>query len=139
MDIQGFLKDTSIHNLQIITSGESSQDQTELLHSERIAEILKCLEEIADVIIIDSPPALLTADATILSNRADGVILVIRAGKSKRKALRRALVDLEEANANILGCIYNQTHKDHNLATYKRRKQERSLIQHLKARINNVD
>jgi capsular exopolysaccharide synthesis family protein len=126
IDIQKYLKNTSINNLKIITSGESSQDQSELLRSERISEILKCLEEKADVIIIDSPPALLTADATILSNRADGVILVLRAGKTRRKALRQTLVDLEEANANILGCIYNQIHKDNNLATYKRRKQERS-------------
>jgi capsular exopolysaccharide synthesis family protein len=134
--IQDCLKKTSIDNLQIITGGETSQDQTERLSAERISEILKTLQDQAEIIIIDSPPVLLTADAAILSNRADGVIVVVRAGKSKRKAVRQALIDLQEANANILGCIYNQVSKDNNSAIYTRHKQEKTLIQHLKALLN---
>jgi non-specific protein-tyrosine kinase len=121
-----------------MTSGESNQDQSEQLQSERISEILYQLEEIADVIIIDSPPALLTADATILSNRGDGVILVVRAGKTKRGAIRQTLFDLQEANANLLGCIYNQVNKDNALALYNRHKKQGNLIQHLKA-LKNIE
>jgi len=137
-DIGFYLKSTAIDHLQIITSGESIHDPSERLRSERISEILDYLKEKAEVIIIDSPPALLTADSTILSNRADGVIVVVRAGQSKRRAIRQILSDLSEANATLLGCIYNQVHKDNNLAIYKRHKQEKNLIQHLKALFNST-
>ena len=130
---QYYLKNTSINNLQIITGGESSQDPSDQLSSERIFEILENLKAKADLIIIDSPPALLAADAMILSNWADGVIVVIRAGKSKRRAIRQTLIDLQEANANLLGCIYNQVNQDINLAVYRRHKKETNPIQQFKA------
>ncbi len=133
--MQSILKKTSIDNLQLITSGESSQDQSDLLRSERISQILEYLKGKADLVIIDSPPALLTADAAILSSQADGVIVVIRARKSTRKAIRQTFNELQEANANLLGCIYNQIHKDNRLDIYKRQNQENIKRQHLKASI----
>jgi capsular exopolysaccharide synthesis family protein len=133
IDIGVYLKSTSIENLHVITSGVSSQNHSEQLRSERIAEILKILEKKADVIIIDSPPALLTADTTVLANRADGVILVIRAEKSKGRAIKQTLIDLQVSNAHLVGCIFNQAQKDNNIAMYNKRKQEKNLIQQLKA------
>jgi len=137
-DIHNCLKSTSINNLLIMTSGELSPGQSERLSSERMSSILKQLEQMAYVVIIDSPPALLNADAMILANRAGGVIVVVRAGKSKRKAIRQTLIDLQEANANLIGCIYNQIHKRQHLSHLYRHKQEKNLIQHLKALVNIV-
>lgn len=117
------LKPTSIENLHVITAGESAQNELEQMNSDRISAVLTTLEQYAEVIIIDSPPALLTADAMTLSNRADGAIVVVRAGKTKRKALRQTLIDMQEANANVIGCIYNQPRKENNLAAYKRHRQ----------------
>ena len=137
-DIDYCLKTTSIDNLRIITNGVSSQNQSERLHVERLSEILKCLEEKADVIIIDSPPALLTVDAMILSNRVDGVVLEIRAGKSKLSEIRQTLKELQEANAHLLGCIYNQFPKDSPFAIYTRHEQGKNLIYHLKTLVNKA-
>lgn len=105
INIPEYLKDTPISNLKIITSGEISQDQNIRLRPESITEILLCLEEYADVIIIDSPPAMLNADAALLSNTAGQAILVVRAAKSKRRDVKQTLIDLQEADANLLGCI----------------------------------
>lgn len=122
-DISSCLKETSVENLHVITSGEFSHAELERMSSERISTVLKKLDPLAEVIIIDSPPALLTADAMVLSNRADGVIVVARAGQTKRRAIRQMLVDLQEANAKLIGCIYNQPNKEHVLTQYKRHKQ----------------
>ncbi len=132
-DINMCLKHTSVNNLRVITSGESSQNELEQLSSERIAAVLKRLAQHAEVVIIDSPPALLTADAMILSNCADGVIVVVCANKTKRRALRQTMIDLQEANANVIGCIYNQPQKENNLAAYKRHKQGFGLIRALRS------
>jgi capsular exopolysaccharide synthesis family protein len=128
-DVQECLQRTSLANLQVITSGKASHDQSERLHPEHISKILKHLEEKADVIIIDSPPVLLTADAVILSNQADGVIIAARAGKSKPKAIRQALIDLHEANAKLLGCVFYQTHEDNSIASYRKYKREKNRIE----------
>jgi non-specific protein-tyrosine kinase len=136
MDIEYCLKDTEIKNLQIITSGETSQDQSDRLLSERISEILEFLKEQVELIIIDSPPALLAADASILANRADGVVIVVRAGKSKRRPIRQTIIDLKEANANILGYIFNQTNKEVDIAAYayRKRPQEKNLFKRIRFR-----
>gem|GEM_PF-2966272 len=133
-EFDGYLKGTRIENLQIITNGRPLLNSSELLGSGRMSGIIKYLEGIADVIIFDSPPALLAADATILSNLADGVILVIRAGKSRCKAIRQTLSDLQKANANLLGCICNHMVKETSMEYYKGYGYipERTLIKNIK-------
>jgi capsular exopolysaccharide synthesis family protein len=137
MAIQDCLKPTLINNLQLMTSGEAIQDQSDQLLAERIAEIFDYLKEEVDLVIIDGPPALLAADASILSNQAEGAILVVRAGKTKRRAIKQTLSDLEEANANLIGCIYNQVHKDIPITPYKRSRQEKNLFRQLKGLFNH--
>jgi Mrp family chromosome partitioning ATPase len=81
---------------------------------------------------------LLTVDAMILSNRVDGVILEIRAGKSKLSAIRQTLKELQEANAHLLGYIYNQYPKENPFAFYTRHEQGKNLIYHLKTLVNKA-
>jgi non-specific protein-tyrosine kinase len=105
--IDDCLKKTWVNNLQVITSGQATPDPSERLGSSRMREILTRLKEIADIVIFDSPSALLFADAVVLSNQVDGVIVVIRAGKTKRSAIRQTLFDLQIAKANLLGSVFN--------------------------------
>jgi non-specific protein-tyrosine kinase len=71
------------------------------------------------VVIFDSPPELLVADTSLLCNRVDGVVLVIRAGKSKRRWIQQTILDMEKANANLMGCIVNQPLKSGSFDTYQ--------------------
>lgn len=105
------LKHTSVNNLQILTSGIPLPDPSERLGSERMAEILMDLKENAEIVIFDSPPVLVFADATVLSRRMDGLILVIRAGKSGRGAINQTIFDLQNTAADLLGIIFNQSPK----------------------------
>lgn len=112
-------KNAQIPNLRILNSGTLPPTTTqalggglppspsELLGSHRMTQLLKDLSELADVVILDSPPARTVADAVVLSNKVDGVLLVLEPARSKRQDLREAIANLQQANAHVLGAIFN--------------------------------
>jgi non-specific protein-tyrosine kinase len=107
-EITGYLRSTSLSNLQLITSGFPPPNPSELLGSQRMTQLLARLCELADVVILDSPPAAAFADAVVLSNRVDGVILVTEAGKTRRDIARRAISNLQQAGGHLLGAVLNR-------------------------------
>ena len=128
MKIEECVKSTSVNNLQILTSGEPLPDPSSQLGSERMEEIIRDLKKIADIVIFDTPPVLVFADAITLSRRIDGIIMVIRAGKSTRSAVNQTLLDLQNANANLLGSIFNQSPKSDTFSVNKVYMQERPQL-----------
>ena len=62
----------------------------------------------ADVVIFDSPPVLVAADAAILASQMDGTIMVVETGVTKKANARRALALLRQARATLLGVAYNK-------------------------------
>ena len=69
-----------------------------------------------DMIIIDSPPILSVADAVILSAVTDGVVLVVNAGSTPRPAIQRAIQQLSDVEAKLIGCVLN--HMDFEKESY---------------------
>jgi Mrp family chromosome partitioning ATPase len=61
----------------------------------------------ADVVLIDSPPLLAVSDALPLTSLVDGVVLVVRAGVTQRRALLRAKEQLDRAGARVVGILVN--------------------------------
>ncbi|MFT4235191.1 MAG: polysaccharide biosynthesis tyrosine autokinase, partial [Microbacterium sp.] len=93
--------------LQVLTSGVLPPNPTQLLSSERMADVLKQVREDYDVILIDTAPVNLVSDALLLANVSDGFVVVARIGKTKREALRRAISALEATRTPVLGIISN--------------------------------
>jgi Mrp family chromosome partitioning ATPase len=60
-----------------------------------------------DHIVIDSSPILSVTDARILATVVDGVILVIKGGKTPKQAVQRSKRLLQEVDANIIGVVLN--------------------------------
>jgi non-specific protein-tyrosine kinase len=60
-----------------------------------------------DVVLIDAPPLLPVTDAAVVSTAADGAILVVRHGKTKREQVKRALESLAAVDARLLGAVLN--------------------------------
>lgn len=108
LEVNGHLANTEIENLQVLTSGEIPPNPSELLGSQRMGQLLDRLSELADVLIFDSPPVLAVADATILSTRVDGLVLVTEAGQTRRDAARQAIDHLQQAGATLLGGVLNR-------------------------------
>jgi capsular exopolysaccharide synthesis family protein len=98
------LLDTHIDYLMLLPAGAIP---SELLESYRMLTLLEELKASFDVIIIDSPPALVVTDAHILASKCDGIVFVIRSGKTKKEMARKALAYLSYTKARILGVVLN--------------------------------
>jgi non-specific protein-tyrosine kinase len=70
-------------------------------------ELLHELAQQADVILIDSPPVLPVADAAVLAGGVDGVLLVLEAGRTRQEVARRAVENLRQVGANLIGVVLN--------------------------------
>ncbi len=107
MAISHLLQETTIPGLQVMTTGPLPPNPAELLGSRRMQEIMLELREQADIVIIDSPPISAVSDALILTNQSDGVLLVVKAGKTSRTLARKALNTLRQVKASVIGTVYN--------------------------------
>jgi capsular exopolysaccharide synthesis family protein len=94
-------------NIEVITSGDLPPNPAELLGSTRMEQILDEIRSSSDMIIIDTPPSLVS-DSTILSAKVDGVILVIQSGKTNIAHARAALEQLNRVDARVLGVVLNR-------------------------------
>jgi capsular exopolysaccharide synthesis family protein len=101
-------------NLSVITTGPIPPNSSELLGSARMKHLMDRLREEYDVIIMDTPPILPVTDAVVASSLADGVILVVQAGRTRGGEVRHAQEVLEAAHANLLGVVLNRARRPMN-------------------------
>jgi hypothetical protein len=73
--------------------------------------VLEELTQRADVVLVDGPPLLAVADTAALASSVDGVLLVLRAGRTRRAAAQRAVEQLQQVEANLLGVVLNDVSK----------------------------
>jgi succinoglycan biosynthesis transport protein ExoP len=106
-DLQECIAETGIANLHVLPSGPLPPNPSELLGSQRMQDLLHELAQQADVMLIDSPPVLPVADAAVLARRVDGVLLVLEAGRTRQEAARRAVENLRQVGANLIGVVLN--------------------------------
>lgn len=107
--VDKMLKPTVLTNLMLLPSGPLPPNPAELLGSHRMQELLEALKLKADIVVIDSPPITVISDAVVLSTRADGVLMVYRAGKTRLETARNALNALGQVKARVLGAVLNGT------------------------------
>ncbi|MCB0182382.1 MAG: polysaccharide biosynthesis tyrosine autokinase, partial [Anaerolineae bacterium] len=93
-NIDPYLKPTQTKNLYVITSGTMPPNPSELLGSQRMADLIDALRNMADIVLYDSPPVLAVADALVLAHQVDGVALVVQAKKTRLGGARQALMTL---------------------------------------------
>jgi capsular exopolysaccharide synthesis family protein len=94
--------------LSAIPSGPIPPNPSELLGTARMIALLEQLKELADMVVIDSPPLLPVADAAILAHISDGTILVALHGKVRRDQVSRSVEQLDAVGARLLGSVLNR-------------------------------
>jgi len=94
-------------SLGVITSGSIPPNATDLLASEKMAQILNSVKNLVDVTIIDAPP-FLVSDASILASRVDGVLFVIRPNKTPQDSALMGLEQLQRSGARVVGLVMNK-------------------------------
>ncbi|MGW4541852.1 polysaccharide biosynthesis tyrosine autokinase [Streptomyces chartreusis] len=93
--------------LAVLTSGAVPPNPTELLASERMAELLRELAGSYDVVVVDSAPLLPVADTIGLAPLVDGVLLVVRASHTGRDQIRSAADSLNRTGVRVLGTVFS--------------------------------
>lgn len=106
--MNGCAQHTRFENLAVITSGPLPPNPSELLASSRMDALLKSIESQADIVIIDSPPTLPVADASILASKVDGTLIVVDSSRTRIKSLAAAKEALERSKTHILGAVLNK-------------------------------
>jgi polysaccharide biosynthesis transport protein len=101
------VRPTKIQGLYVMPAGPTPRNPTELLASRRLAEGLAALEGRFAHIVIDTPPMLGLSDTLVLAPRVEGVVLVLRQGRTSRSAAQRAVHMLESLRARVLGVVLN--------------------------------
>lgn len=92
-------------NLCLIAGGNPVPNPSELLSSGRMKTLLNRVAPLFDWILVDSPPCLSVADAGILAALCDGILVVVRAGKTPVSAAEKAQHEL--SSRNVIGVVLN--------------------------------
>jgi len=101
------IQDPNVPNLRVVPAGKVPQDPAALLGGQRAVGFIENLRSAADFVIVDTPPVLAVADASILAPLVDGTIFVLDAERCGRSALIQARDQLVNAGANIIGEVFN--------------------------------
>ena len=106
--LDGWLQETGIDNLRLLTSGPLPPNPPELLGSQKMRRLVENLIQEADMVIFDTPPTLAVTDATVLAMMTDGVLVIADAEKTRRGAIKEAVENLRQAGANVVGAVLNR-------------------------------
>ncbi|MBC1551826.1 CpsD/CapB family tyrosine-protein kinase [Listeria booriae] len=104
-------------HLDVMTSGVSPYNPSELLSDSLLPESLKAYEEIYDFIFIDAPPIGLS-DSIIIANYCDATILVLENGKTTKTQLKECVEKCKMQNIDVLGIIRNKVQRRRNDSNY---------------------
>ncbi len=107
-------------SLSVITAGEIPPDPTRLLSSQKMYGLMEDIRSSGkyDLIIYDTPPILGFADGRILSTHTDGVVLVVRIGKTDRSLVKQNIDNIKMSNVPILGIVANHANRSTNSYHY---------------------
>lgn len=94
--------------LKLIAAGTTPPNPLELILSPRYQEVLAQLQEMFEVIIIDTPPVKLVSDAVVISSYATGLIYVTKADATPYRMVQRGMTEIRRGGGRIIGVVLNQ-------------------------------
>lgn len=102
-----------IPGLSLVTPGPPPPNPAELLSSRRLVEILRQARQEFEYVLVDTPPVGRVSDAAVVAANGEGVLMVIDAQRTRKRALKQAMHTLEGVGANVLGTVVNKVNKQH--------------------------
>jgi capsular exopolysaccharide synthesis family protein len=104
-------------NLSFLPAGLGSHRAADLI-GPRLSHLLDEFAKEFDLVILDSPPLLGFAECLQMATAADGVLVITRAGETKRKAVAEVISVLSRLRANIIGVVLNQVNQNTSADAY---------------------
>ena len=108
------IQKTEIDNLEIISSGITPPNPSELLNSDKMEKLINRLQSKYDVVLIDTPPMIAVTDALVLSKIVDNFILVCRSDVTQKGALDRSIKSLKQVGGKFDGTVLNAISEGNN-------------------------
>ncbi|MGC9460811.1 GumC family protein [Vibrio genomosp. F10] len=108
-DLDACLYQDKASGLTVLPAGFIPPNPQELLGSKKFESLLTTLEQRFDKIIIDCPPAMIVSDALIIGHLTDALMLVVKAGSTKTRHVRKTLSDILNHDIKIDGVILNKS------------------------------
>ena len=105
-DVPSLIRSTP-YGVDVLSSGPIPPNPVELIDSQPMVSLLEELSRRYDFVVLDAPPGLGFADVPLLARLAGGVLFVIRAGETPRKAAAQATEHLLRLRAKLLGVVLN--------------------------------
>lgn len=99
---------TGVENVWAVPSGPHPPNPAELLNSRRMRELLALVKDRFTFVLLDTPPVLAVIDPVIVSAMVDSTVFVVRAGKTARRPLARAVEEVRKSKADIIGVVFNE-------------------------------
>jgi len=96
-----------MEGLSFLPRGAYDERAIEVLTGPRMRMLMAGFRETYDLVIFDTPPVLLASEAAALAGIADGVLLVVRAGSTRRRDVRSSVQQLTSIGANLVGFVLN--------------------------------
>jgi polysaccharide biosynthesis transport protein len=115
------IRTTGVKGLDILPAGPRPSNPAELLAGPRFSQLLSWAGSVYDMILIDTTPALLTADPAIISRVVDGVVMVIKPAKNHRRQVMRMVERYTMLKLPVLGLIVNAASSESDDAYYSYR------------------
>src|SRR5262249_6952228 len=106
------LAQTDVEDLLILPSGPLPPNPADVLGSQRMTEIIGVLKARANYILFDAPPVLAATDAALLGSKLDGLLLVVRAGHTRREQTARARQALDRVHVRIVGAVLSNAPRE---------------------------
>lgn len=107
-DVSKCIDSTKIEGLDILKVGKVPPNPSEMLQSKKMRNFIDVVNEYYDYVFIDAPPVGVVTDASIISQYADGVILLVGSNETDIEAAKISKERLENVGANILGVVLNK-------------------------------
>jgi capsular exopolysaccharide synthesis family protein len=121
-DWRAAIRETSVKELFLLPSGTDVKNAPELLSSNAMFRFIEEAKQAFGMVLFDSPPLLPVTDPAVLSTLVDGIVMVVRASRTTRDDLQKAMQILRDMGGHLLGGVLTDVHKD-DLTGYRDRYQ----------------
>lgn len=106
-EFEATIRSTRLESLWVMPIGDHEDSATEVMREDAVRKVIERAEFSFDLVVVDCAPIIPVSDPAIIASTVDGVVIVIRAGKTQKEIVQRARDIIVKAEAKIIGLVLN--------------------------------
>lgn len=107
---EDIIYETNIPGAYLIPAGHEAPNPLQLLETEAMGQLIERLGEEYDIVLLDTPPVGMLADAVALAKYCDGALLVVAYRQGKQREIGDAVANIQQTGCKVLGAVLNDVH-----------------------------